>query len=308
MKIINYSAEYENLLYSWLPHDLKAEVAVFLPDACPGKSPLPTGTVVKTKQSNWRKFAISDCGCGMLLAKSGLKINSFKKDDWDMLYYDLKENKGKLGDLGSGNHFLDALLSYDEEFIYFLIHTGSREESKLVEPLIGSPAIFDDKFLSVCDWASSNRLGVLKLLEKYFGKLEFILDRNHNSFEQKSDGLIIIRKGAVKLLPGEVTVIPSNMNGDVVLVKAKDTISATLNSMSHGTGRLMSRSDAKTFAENYNYELLREKIYIPPMISNASIKTEAPFCYRDLDACLRLIDSLVVEVKRFSPFAYLGQI
>ena len=33
-----------------IPHDLTAEKVVFLPDACPGKSPLPTGTAVLTHQ------------------------------------------------------------------------------------------------------------------------------------------------------------------------------------------------------------------------------------------------------------------
>ena len=44
------------------------------------------------------------------------------------------------------------------------------------------------------------------------------------------------------------------------------------------------------------------------MISDASIKTEAPFCYRDLDDCLNLMPDLIEIEKRFSPFAYLGQI
>jgi RNA-splicing ligase RtcB len=308
MNFVNYSAESKNLLYSWLPYDLEAETVVFLPDACPGRSPLPTGTVVLTNQNNWRKFAVSDCGCGILLAKSSLKFADFNKNSWDRLYFDLKINKGKLGDLGSGNHFLDALQSYEDEFIYFLIHTGSREESKLVEPLVDFPSKFDEKFKIVCDWAKDNRLTIAKMLEKYFGKLEIILDKNHNGFEILNNGYVIIRKGAVKLLSNETAVIPSSMNGDVVLVKAKDTINKVLNSMSHGTGRIMSRSEAKTYAEKFDYKSLREMIYIPNMISDASIKTEAPFCYRAIDSCLQLIDKLVTEVQRFSPFAYLGQI
>lgn len=308
MRLINYSAESENLLYSWLPHDLHAEIVVFFPDACPGKSPLPTGTAILTRQENWRKFAVSDCGCGMLLLKSQVHVKEFKKENWNLIYRDLKANKGNLGDLGSGNHFLDALEAYDEKNIYFLIHTGSRDESKAVESLIGSPDKFDSTFNAVCNWAKDNRLEIAKMIEKHFGKLEFVSDKNHNSFELFPDESVVIRKGAVKLLPGEMTIIPSNMNGDVVLVQATDSIGDTLNSMSHGTGRVMSRSQAKEYAETFNYQALRDQIYIPEMISDASIKTEAPFCYRDLDSCLNLIQKLVIEIKRFSPFAYLGQI
>ncbi len=308
MKVKNYSAELTNKLYSWLPHDLQAEIVIFLPDACPGKSPLPTGTVVLTRQDNWRKFAVSDCGCGMLLVKSKLKADDFSHKDWDKVFFDLRDNKGKLGDLGSGNHFLDALQAYDDDYLYFLIHTGSREESKLVENLFDKPWKFDEEFGRVCDWAKDNRSAISVILEKYFDGLEYIIDKNHNSYEIQEDGAVIIRKGAVKLMSGELTIIPSNMNDDAVLVRANDNIADSLFSMSHGTGRIMSRGDAKQFADSFDYEDLRRKIYIPEMISDASIKTEAPFCYRNIDKCLMFIDKLVIEVKRFSPIAYLGQI
>lgn len=307
MNIVNYSAEPLHKLYSWIPHDLKAEHIIFFPDACPGKSPLPTGTVVVTKQENWRKFAVSDCGCGMLLAKSSLNINDFKKSVWADIYHDLKRNKGKLGDLGSGNHFLDALQSYDDEHLYFLIHTGSRDESKLVDHLIDYPIKFDTTFESVCDWATENRKAVLKTVEKHFGKTEVILDKNHNHFEIIDD-YVIIRKGASRLIEGETTVIPSNMVGDIVTVKGTPKVRSVFNSMCHGTGRTMSRSEAKILSSSYDYEQLRNEIYIPAEISNNSIKTDAPFCYRDLDECLDLISDLIEIEQRFKPIAYLGQI
>lgn len=306
MEVINYSAEPLNKVYGWLPHDLEAEKVIFFPDACPGKSPLPTGTVVFTKQENWRKFAISDCGCGMLLCEANISKEDFKKEDWDKIYYDIKANKGKLGDLGSGNHFLDALESYTDNKISFLIHTGSRNESKLVDDLIDRPQKFDAKFYDVCQWAKENRFAIFKILEKYFGSLNLVLDKNHNHFEITDNG-VIIRKGAVKVTAGEQTVVPSNMNGDVVLITATSEVENTYNSLCHGTGRVMSRGEAKEFASTFNYEALREEIYIPEMIANENIKTDAPFCYRDLDSCLQLINNLIIINKRFSVFAYLGQ-
>lgn len=307
MELVNYSAEPINKLYAWLPRELQAEKVIFFPDACPGKSPLPTGTVVYTKQEDWRKFAVSDCGCGMLLAKSEVKRSDFQQENWDQIYYDLKSNKGKLGDLGSGNHFLDALESYDDDHIYFLIHTGSRNESKIVDHLIDKPSEFDTVFLEVCDWAENNRKAIADIVSKYFGKLQIIVDRNHNNFEITDDG-VIIRKGAIRINPNELAVLPSNLAGDVVLVRSTDKVLETFNSLNHGTGRVMSRSEAKEHSATFDYAGLREKIYIPEMIKDASIKTEAPFCYRDLDDCLNLMDDLIKIEKRFCPFAYLGQI
>lgn len=308
MDIINRSAEPLNKLYSWLPLDLKADKVVFFPDACPGKSPLPTGCAVLTRQPNWRKFAISDCGCGMRLLESKVPSSEFSREKWDQVYWNLKENKGKLGDLGSGNHFIDALERYDSSNLFFLIHTGSRNESKLVEDLVDKPVLFDRKFSDVCDWAEANRKTIGEILENYFGPLELLIDKNHNHYEILDNDQVIIRKGAVALQENELTVLPSNMNGDIVLVRANSNIDSVLHSMGHGTGRVMSRGEAKKYADSFDYDQLRNEIYIPSMISNNSIRTEAPFCYRLLDECLELIDDLVVEEGRFSPIAYLGQI
>jgi hypothetical protein len=43
MEVCNLSTEPIGKLHSWLPHELEPEKVVFLPDACPGKAPLPTG-------------------------------------------------------------------------------------------------------------------------------------------------------------------------------------------------------------------------------------------------------------------------
>ena len=72
--IKNLSAEPLGKLHSWIPHDLKAEEFVFLPDACPGKSPLPTGTAVLTRQEDWRRFAVSDHLRGCISLAKGLRF------------------------------------------------------------------------------------------------------------------------------------------------------------------------------------------------------------------------------------------
>ena len=93
MKLINLSAEPIGRLYSWLPHDLEADTMVFLPDACPGKSPLPTGTAVLTHQPDWRRFAVSDCGCGMRFLRSEINVAELDGSRWDALANRLRANK-----------------------------------------------------------------------------------------------------------------------------------------------------------------------------------------------------------------------
>ncbi|MDF2879715.1 MAG: ligase RtcB family protein [Clostridiaceae bacterium] len=306
MNILNLSSINEGLLYSWLPHDLRAEKIVFFPDACPGKSPLPTGTTVLTKQEDWRKYTLSDIGCGMLLIKTKINKTEFTTKDWDSVYSLLKNNTNSKGHLGSGNHFLTAYSSNTSE-VYFLIHTGSRLEGKEINSLIDNPIAFNREYSNVIEWAKENRIAIKELIDKVFGKSQLILDTVHNSFEETNEG-VIIRKGSVKLNKNDISVIPSNMDGEMILIKATENIDNALNSISHGTGRVMSRGEAKKYAEIFDYEELRNRIYIPNSISNDSIKTEAPFCYRNLDECMSLISEYVIEIERFNPFAYIGQL
>jgi len=307
MKITNLSAEPEGVLRSWLPHTLKAEHVVFLPDACPGKSTLPTGTAVFTKQCDWRRFALSDCGCGMRLLRSSINSDDLTNKTWDEIAYRIKQNKGRLGDLGGGNHFLDALLPYDEEQLYFLVHTGSRKESGIVDDLVEHAGRFDTEFERVVAWAELNRAKIQETLQSVIGPLETVLDIPHNTFEKTHQG-VIIRKGSVKVKPGDLSILPSHMSGDAVLVKATDCIEDILCSMSHGTGRTMSRSDAKVAAESFDFNGMRKAVLLPSFLSNASLTTEAPLAYRDIDDCLTLVRGYVEEVKRFSVVAYAGHL
>jgi RNA-splicing ligase RtcB len=306
--IKNLSAEPLGKIHSWIPHDLKAEEFVFLPDACPGKSPLPTGTAVLTRQQDWRRFAVSDCGCGMRLLRSSVPVKDLDANRWNAVADHLRENKGRLGDLGGGNHFLDALAPYQDGPVHFLIHTGSRNESGHVDALVDRPDEFDKTFGEVVQWAVENRSTIHERIERAFGRLELVLDLPHNTYEQLDDGAVIIRKGSVRLLPGELSVLPSHMSGDAVLIKADDKVGEILNSMSHGTGRKMARSDCKPFADAYDYEALRKSILIPAGIDDASLRTDGPFAYRDLDECLELISDYIEVVARFGVIGYMGHL
>lgn len=293
----------------WLPKGLEAEEMVIFPDACPGKSPLPTGTALRTFSPEWRSYAISDCGCGMQLLESQISIEDFDQlhPQWDRLGNLLKANNGKLGDLGGGNHFLDALASYEDGRVYFLIHTGSRSESGLVDSLVDKPGKFEKEFQRIVEWAQSNRDQVATCVQRVFGSdVRPIWDKPHNTFEQLSDGSVIIRKGVIAVNPGEQVIIPSSMTGDVTMATVSTAADMVLNSVSHGTGRLLSRGDAKDL--KLDASRLRNQLYIPDYISDSSLRTESPECYRSLAHCLDLLGPLVKEERRFSVLAYLGRL
>ena len=321
LNLTNLSAEPDAKIYGWLEKTgalPAADRVISLPDTCPGKSPLPTGTAMVTRDPNWRRFALSDVGCGMSLVRTTLTIDDAYgpvfRQMWDALADELAgRRKGRLGDLGSGNHFIDAAVSHEDGSVCLLVHTGSRMESGLVDDLVDQPATFDAEFGWIRDWAADNRRGVLRTCMAFVGRFKpvadriDVLDRDHNHFE-KQGRTVVIRKGVQRVEPGELAVIPSSLCDDVVLVRATAKVSEIDNCLPHGTGRTMSRSDAKRVAADFDFGELRERVYVPPRISDASLRTESPRCYRKLDDMLAMMNGYVEVVERFTPVAYIGQL
>jgi len=308
MRLLNLSAEPDGVIRSWLPSDLDADVVVTLPDACPGRSPLPTGTAALLHRTDWRRYAVSDCGCGMRLVRVDAGTDALTLSRWNAVADRLRRNKGGLGDLGGGNHFLDALSAYSDEQLYFLIHTGSRSESGIVDALIEDAERFDREFARVVSWARDNRAAVQEAVEAEFGHAEVLLDLPHNTYEVLPDGGVIIRKGAVHAQPGGLNVLPSHLGGDVALVRATDRVADTLYSLSHGTGRSAARGAAKDLAAGYDFAELRRRVLLPDGLADSSLRTEGPFAYRDLDPCLELLDGFVTLIERYSVIGYMGHL
>src|SRR5260221_8314615 len=88
--------------------------------------------------------------------------------------------------------------------------TGSRNESAHVDGFIESPRKFGQEFEGVVNWAANNRAAINDSVDQFFGPTEVILDLPHNTFEQLEDGAVVIRKGSVRMLPGDVSVLPSH--------------------------------------------------------------------------------------------------
>jgi hypothetical protein len=97
--------------------------------------------------------------------------------------------------LGGGNHFLDAIVPYDDGPLHFLIHTGSRNESGHVDNLIDAPDNFDKEFDRVVHWAADNRAAIHEKVKSVFGETELLLDLPHNTYEQRADGYARVQCG-----------------------------------------------------------------------------------------------------------------
>lgn len=310
--IFNFSEFSVEKVISYFPTNLKAEKIVVMPDLNPGRAALPSGCSVEfnvEREPNWRRFLLSDIGCGIQVLKSNLSWADFENNlsEWDKLYIRLKKNKGTLGDLGSGNHFLDAAID-DDENVYFVVHTGSRSESSKVDQYVNRPEKFDEVYKKTQNWAKANRDHVAYDLVDFYGNLKLLFDQPHNSYE-KTGNKVVIYKGTVNLQPGQESIIPSSMDTDMVIIEGKaEELAKINNTIAHGTGRHKSRGEAKEDAYFYDFEALRRRIHIPGAISINSILTENPSCYRDLDDTLAKISDLIIVTKRLHPIAYIGQI
>lgn len=106
-----------------------------------------------------------------------------------------------------------------------------------MDSLIDRPATFDKTFDKVVQWAADNRATIHERLERVFGATDLVLDLPHNTHEQRGDGTVVIRKGSVRMYRGELSILPSHMSGEVVLIRGSEKVGEILNSMSHGTGR-----------------------------------------------------------------------
>lgn len=310
--VFNYSGRPLGEVLSLFPRNLQFEKIVTMPDLNPGRTEIPTGSSVEINESkipNWRKLVLSDIGCGMQVLLTPFLWSDFEEniETWDSLYPKLKANKGKLGDLGSGNHFVDAAVD-DDERLYFVIHTGSRNEATKAAGVVDHPSKFDKVYVQIQEWAKQNRDTVRSMLEEAYGETVLLLDQPHNTYTHIEDK-VVIYKGTVNLQPDQMSLIPSSMDTDMVLIEGKEEKLRKINyAIAHGTGRVKSRGDAKDDAYSYDFNALRQRIHIPKAIPDESILTENPSCYRDLDDALAQIKDLIVVRQRLHPIAYLGQI
>ena len=117
-------------------------------------------------------------------------------------------------------------------------------------------------------------------VEKYL--IDFSVDCHHNysSFENHyGENVIVTRKGAISARLGEWGIIPGSMGTKSYIVKGKGN-PESFNSCSHGAGRKMSRSKAKTLFTEKDIE---EQTKGVSCRKDNGVLDELPGAYKDLD-------------------------
>ena len=242
----------------------------------------------------------------------------------------------QLGTSGTGNHFVEwgELTISDNvladipsgRYLALLSHSGSRGFGGSVADYYSKVAMTKTKLPAQAkhlawldldkdegqeywiamnlagEYASANHHEIHGKIARALGLAPLMMIENHHNFawkEQLADGteVMVHRKGATPAGEGVLGIIPGSMSTPGFVVRGKGD-ATSINSASHGAGRLMSRSaafktlDKAAIAAN----LLHKRITLM-----GSDMDEAPMAYKDIHAVMAAQGDLVEVLARFEP-------
>lgn len=243
----------------------------------------------------------------------------------------------QLGSSGGGNHFVEfgvvEILSADNDFglplgkyTALLSHSGSRgfggniaqHYTKLAKKLCKLPG--EAQHLAWLDldteegqeyWLAMNLAGdyasachhqIHERIALALGEEALTMVENHHNFawkEQDAQGkeIIVHRKGATPAGKGVLGIIPGSMTAPGFIVRGKGEV-ASINSASHGAGRMMSRTKAKQSISKKEVNQLLSKAGVE--VIGAGLD-EAPMAYKDIHQVMAAQQNLVEVLGTFLP-------
>lgn len=235
-----------------------------------------------------------------------------------------KDGLRQMGTLGGGNHFIE--IGHDQfSKVWITVHSGSRNignvtggyhmgvasgTGKAKEGNYGLPVntpeaksyMKDHDFCAA--FALENRMQIARAVEGCIshycrGQMQPIglINRTHNHvIYDRVKNIYIHRKGATHAEHGMLGVVPGNMRDGVFIVEGKGSPDS-LYSSSHGAGRKMSRSKAKTL------DMGMFKEHMVGITANVSESTldESPAAYKNIFEVMESQRDLVTVVNHIKP-------
>jgi len=241
----------------------------------------------------------------------------------------------QIGSSGSGNHFVEfGLIDLQDgnewnlkagNYLAVLSHSGSRglgaeiarhytRVAKQICHLPGEASSLawldlnteagQEYWLAMNlagDYASANHHQIHERIGQALGERALLTVENHHNFawKEKLNGteVIVHRKGATPAAEGVLGIIPGSMTAPGFIVKGKGNV-LSLNSASHGAGRLMSRSAAKNSITN---KMVKQELAKHEVDLLGGGLDEAPMAYKDIREVMRYQDDLVEVLGAFTP-------
>lgn len=242
----------------------------------------------------------------------------------------------QLGSSGSGNHFVEfgvvEIAEKDEvlgvepgKYVGLLSHSGSRalganianhytkiaiSKRRLPQDAKNLAWLTLDEEEGMEYWLAMNLAGdyasachhvIHQKIAKQLGRRPMKMVENHHNFawKEKWEGrdVIVHRKGATPAGKNVLGIIPGSMTAAGFIVKGKGEM-ASVNSASHGAGRLMSRSRAM---QSITHNALKDELKKHGVKLMGGGLDEAPFAYKDIELVMQSQQSLVDVVGKFTP-------
>ncbi|MBI3947714.1 MAG: RtcB family protein [Armatimonadetes bacterium] len=139
-------------------------------------------------------------------------------------------------------------------------------------------------------------------------RVETVYEVGHNVatlFQRDGEQLLVHRKGAARTEPGKPLIIPGSMGtASYLLIGTEKAEREAYGTCAHGAGRVMSRSQAKKQVEGHALrDQLEQEGILARTKSYSGLAEEAPFAYKDVDAVIRVVDTvgLARPVARLVP-------
>jgi len=258
----------------------------------------------------------------------------FEDPRWDKTIIaksQLESARSQIGTLGGGNHFCE-IQKGDDGHIWFMIHSGSRnvgfkvanyyidEAKKLaqrwhskssigflpIQEKIAEDYIREMKLCS--DFALANRKLMSDRIKESFLEVidctfdeEINIHHNYATIENHNgQNLWIHRKGATSAKEGELGIIPGSQGTASYIVKGKGNKESYM-SCSHGSGRTMSRTRAKSELNLEEEQEILNKQGIVHNIRNIQDLDEASSAYKDISIVMEEQKDLVDIIVKLSP-------
>lgn len=243
----------------------------------------------------------------------------------------------QLGTSGTGNHFVDAgilevgaegareLGIEPGEYFALMSHSGSRGVgaqicdyySKLAQKLTKLPHELRHLAWLPLDtqegqeywigmnlagkFASANHHAIHKAIAKRIGERPVAQVENHHNFAWKEEWngreVYVHRKGATPAHKGVLGIIPGSMGHSSFLVRGKGN-AESINSASHGAGRVMSRKKAKESIPKKERDRWLAERGVELMGGGMD---ESPQVYKNIEEVLAVQTDLVETIARFTP-------
>ena len=243
----------------------------------------------------------------------------------------------QLGTSGTGNHFVDAgilevgaegareLGVEPGEYFAVMSHSGSRGVgakicdyySKLAQRVTRVPKEFQHLAWLSLDteegqeywismnlagkYASANHHEIHRAIAKRIGEKPIAEVENHHNFawreEWNGKEVYVHRKGATPAHEGVLGIVPGSMGHASFIVRGKGS-HASINSASHGAGRVMSRKQAKQTIPKKERDAWLAEQGVELMGGGMD---EAPQVYKDIEEVLAVQTDLVEKIARFTP-------